>query len=123
MNRKHLAALALSLAGTLPAGLAQAHGSVDLQWSVTLGGPIGFYQPQPVYVQRAPVYVQTQPVYIAPQPVYVTAQPVYRPYVLYPAYRRAGWGDADRDGIPNRYDRHDNRRDDRYVRHGHGGHW
>jgi hypothetical protein len=123
MNRKHLAAaLALTLAGTLSAGLAQARGPVDVQWSVTIGGPVGVYLPAPVVVQRAPVYVQ--------------AQPVYRSYEPYPAYRRAGWGDADRDGIPNRYDRvynpawdrdgdgipnrydrHDNRRDQR----GHGG--
>jgi len=128
MNRKHLIALTLGLAGTLSAGLAQARGPVDVQWSVTIGGPIGVYQPQPVYVQRAPVYVEAQPVYVAPQPV-------YRPYVAYPAYRRAGWGDADRDGIPNRYDRvynpgwdrdgdgisnrHD-RHDNRHDRRGHG---
>ncbi len=29
---------------------------------------------------------------------------------------RHGWGDRDRDGVPNRYDRHDNRLDDRYAR-------
>ena len=135
MNRKHLIALALGLAGTLSAGLAQARGPVDVQWSVTIGAPIGVYQPQPVVVQRAPVYVETQPVYVAPQPVY-RPYAAYPAYPAYPAYRRAGWGDADHDGIPNRYDRvynpawdrdgdgipnrydrHDNRRD----QHRHGG--
>jgi hypothetical protein len=131
MNRKHLIALALAVAGTTAAGLAQARGPVDVQWSVTIGSPVGVYLPAPVVVQQR-------------APVYVAAPPVYRPHVAYPAYpiyRHAGWGDADRDGIPNRYDRvynpgwdrdgdgvpnrydrNDNRRDDRRDNgRGHGG--
>jgi hypothetical protein len=51
------------------------------------------------------VYLQPQPVYVQPQPVYVQPQPVYydRPHRSH--HRRGAWGDADRDGVPNRYDR------------------
>ena len=49
----------------------------------------GYNSPAPVYT--APTYIYTPPVYR------------HRP----PAYRggRGGWGDQDRDGIPNRRDR------------------
>jgi len=87
---KLLITAALALAGALGTGLAQARGSDEVQWSVTIGTPIGV----PVYTQPAHVYTQ-------PAPVYAPAYPVYqqRPY-----YQRSRW-DHDGDGIPNRYDR------------------
>ncbi len=135
MNSKPLAVLALAVAGLSAASLAQARGDVDVQWSVTIGSPVGIYAPQP-YLHRAPVVV-AQPVY-RPYPVY----PVHQAYPVYPVYqpyRAHGRGDADRDGIPNRYDRVYNprwdrdgdgipNRYDRYDRHDHrqpqhgGGH-
>jgi len=113
MNRKQLAALTLALVGLGTAGLAQARGDVDVQWSVTIGSPGGVYAPAPVVVAAQPVYVQRPVVraYPAPYPVYAPA-PVYRQPYGQP-YRHAGWGDADRDGIPNRYDRVYNPRWDR----------
>jgi hypothetical protein len=100
MNRKKLIIGALAIAGALGAGVAQARS--DVQWSVTIGAPIGV----PIYSQPYPVYAQPYPVYTQPVPV-----------VRYPAYPRgyhpAAYGDRDRDGIPNRYDRVYNPRWDR----------
>jgi len=86
---------ALALIGATGAGLAQARD--DVQWSVTIGSDV------PVYTQPAPVY-RRAPVYVAPAPV-----------IEYRGYERRGygWGDRDHDGIPNRYDRVDNRYDRR----------
>lgn len=84
----HRAALALLAAGSwLATGAAQAGGHGDVQWSVTIGS-------------RAPAVV------LAPAPVWVPARPV----VVRPPVRRAPqrW-DWDGDGIPNRYDRVNNR--------------
>ncbi len=109
MNSKHLAALALALTGTLAAGAACAGGRPDVQWSVTIGSPhagvtVGapIYAPQGYaphsYAQRAYApRVYSQPVVVVPQ------RGLYR----------AGWRDADQDGIPNRYDRVYNPRWDR----------
>jgi len=98
------AALALGLAGA-PA----AHASSDVTISIGLQSP--YLEPAPVYVQPAPVvvaqrrvYVAPRTVYVAPRTVYVAPRPVY--YRSYEAsHRRGPWGDADRDGVPNRYDR------------------
>jgi hypothetical protein len=102
MNSKHLAALALALGATLAAGAAHAGGQPDVQWSVTIGSPrVGVVVGAPIYAP--PVRHVHVPRYY-PQPVVVVPQRgVYR----------AGWRDADRDGIPNRYDRHYNPRGDR----------
>ena len=113
-----LAALSLAVAGSLGTGVAQAH--TDVQWSVSIGGPIGVSLYSQPY--GAPVY--TEPVVVR-SPLYVQA-----------GYGR-GWHDSDRDGIPNRYDHRYNPRWDRdgdgipnrYDRHynphgdqyGHGG--
>ena len=93
-----------------PVGASAAHARSDVAVSIGINAPIGYVQPAPVYVQPQPVYVQPQPVYVQPQPVYVQPRTVY-----YHGGRRGPWGDADRDGVPNAYDRHDDR-----FRHGHG---
>jgi hypothetical protein len=70
---------------------------------LSIGVPGAYVQPQPVYVQPQPVYVQPQPVYVQPQ--YGHA---------YGGSGRGGnWGDADRDGVPNVYDRDSRRYDSR----------
>ena len=125
MNSKHLAALALALTGTLAAGAAHAGGRPEVQWSVTIGSPhIGVTVGAPVY---APVYTPVHtPSYSPRYAPQVYAEPVYERHVHAPRYYpqpvvvvpqrgvyRAGWRDADRDGIPNRYDRVYNPRWDR----------
>lgn len=113
ISAKPLLAAAIAF-GTLAAASA-AHAKTDVFLSIGVPGvyvePAPVYvQPQPVYVQPEPVYVQPRPVYVQPEPVYVQPQPVYvqpRPY-YYEGHRhgrRHGpWGDADRDGVPNRFD-------------------
>jgi hypothetical protein len=82
----------LALGGALMAGTAQARD--DVQWSVTIGAPIGV----PVYTQPVPVY----------QPQYYYYQHYQRGH-----YQRPTQWDRDGDGIPNRYDRRYNPRWDR----------
>jgi len=99
---------ALVVGGALASGLAQARD--DIQWSVTIGTPIGVPFAVSAYSQPYPVYSQPVPVYVRPAPV-VVRQP-------YPYWRGHGvvtptrW-DRDGDGIPNRYDRVYNPRWDR----------
>jgi hypothetical protein len=86
MNRsvisRRLVATAFGLAALAASTASHARG--DFQISIGVPAPAYSY-----YVQPAPVYVQPQPVY---------------------GQRRGGaWGDRDRDGIPNAYDRWDNR--------------
>jgi hypothetical protein len=88
MSSRKLIVVALALTGALGAGLAQARGNDDVQWSVTIGAPIGV----PVYSRP-----YTQPV------------PVYQHH----RYQRPTRWDRDGDGIPNRYDRVYNPRWDR----------
>ena len=84
-----LALAAIVFAGAMAAGTAHARNNVDVQWSVTIGTPgIGI---------GVPIYAP--PVVVRPAPV------------VYPV--RYGYGDRDRDGIPNRYDRVYNPRWDR----------
>ena len=133
MNRKTLIVGALALAGSLAVGVAQARG--DVQWSVTIGGPIGvpvysqpypvYSQPYPVYSQPYPVYSQPYPVYSQPALVYTQPAPVYlRPVPVYSQpypqrwrghvqYQEPTRWDRDGDGIPNRHDRLYNPRWDR----------
>lgn len=95
---KLLIAAAIALGATLTAGAAQARDYNDVQWSVTIGSPVGV----PVYT--APRVVHTQPVYVHSQPVYVRGHRDYR--------QPTRW-DRDGDGIPNRQDRRYNPRWDR----------
>lgn len=114
MNRiaslKSLATAVLVL-GTLGATTTTAHAQNDVQFSITLGTP-GFYaQPAPVYAYPQPVYVQPAPVYAYPRPVYVQPAPMHgwghqsHYYQSRNEHARGAWGDYDRDGTPNRYDR------------------
>ena len=82
--------------------------------------------PSPVYSQPAPVYVRPAPTYSVPAQVYVAPPPVYvqrgggwggrdrdgyereerhHQHHWYRDGRRGPWGDADSDGVPNRFDR------------------
>jgi hypothetical protein len=118
LSAKPLFAAALAL-GTLAAASA-AHARTDVVLSIGVPAPYGYVQPAPVYVQPRPVYVQPQPVYYRSyrgnhrQGAWGDADRdgvpnVYdrdsRFYDGRAAYRHGGWGDADRDGVPNRYDR------------------
>jgi hypothetical protein len=118
MNRsifsRRVAAAALGFAAFGAMGAAQARTDVYL----SLGVPAPAYvqpapvyvQPQTVYVQPQPVYAQPQPVYVQPRSVYVQPAPVYvQPQAVYGYGRRGPWGDRDGDGVPNAYDRWDNR--------------
>jgi len=136
MNRltslRSLAAAAIVL-GAFGAASA-AHARSDVVLSIGINAPYGHVQPAPVYVQPQPVYVQPRPVYVQPQPVYVQPRPVYvQPQPIYAqpgpinywrsdrrghdghhGHRGRGhgeyraYGDRDRDGVPNRYDRQPN---------------
>jgi len=112
MNRffsaRNLLAATAALGGLALASAAHARTDV----SVSIGVPIyGYAQPAPVYVQPRPVYVQPRPVYVQPapvyghRPVYVQPQPVYYGGHRHWNQRHGAWGDADRDGVANRYDR------------------
>ncbi len=94
----------------LAAGAAQAGSNV--YWSIGLNAPgvgtvisnaPGYYAPAPVYAYPPQVVYEPAPrVYYPPQVVYERPAPIY-----YQGARRIH--DRDRDGIPNRYDRYDNR--------------
>ena len=103
MSNSRLIVGALALAATLGSGLAQARDHGDVQWSVSIGGPIGVH-----------LYSQPYPVYRGPQPVLVQPYPVYRQrheHVRY--YQQPTRWDRDGDGVPNRHDRVYNPRWDR----------
>ena len=102
--------VAALLLGSL--GLASAaHARSDVFFSLGVQAPV-YVEPAPVYVQPQPVYA---PAYVESQPVYVAPQIEYR---YGDDWRRHGWreehrhvrlygpyGDYDRDGVPNRFDR------------------
>ena len=95
---KLLIAAAIALGATMATGAAQARDHADVQWSVTIGSPVG-----------VPVY--TAPVYTAPAVVHA---PVYQAQPVYVRdhrhYRQPTRWDRDGDGIPNRHDRRYNPR-------------
>ncbi len=129
MNKPLIAALAAT-ATLLAAGAAHAGGNVN--WSVGIElpnvatvisnfpvpplprvvvqhRPAVVYAPAPVYYEPAPVYYEPAPVVYEPAPrVVYQQQPtvVYRPVPV--VVQGRNW-DRDGDGVPNRYDRHDNR--------------
>ena len=116
MNRlpspRSVAAVFLALGAFGAASVAQARS--DVQFSISVGSP-GFYvQPTPVYMQPDPVFVRSAPVFVRPTPIYVRPAPVaVQPVYGYGYSYRNGykvkakgpWGDDDRDGVANRYDR------------------
>lgn len=102
MSSKKVFIGALVLSGALASGLAQAR-DANVQWSLTIGAPVGV----PLYSQAYPVHARPYPVYVQPAPVIVQ-----RPYVR-GDYQQPTYWDRDGDGIPNRYDRVFNPRWDR----------
>jgi hypothetical protein len=108
MNRlstaKTLAIAALGF-GALAATSA-AHARSDVYFSIGIDAPVRYVQPAPVYVQPAPVYVQPQPVYVQPRPIryHGYSNGYGHGHGHRHHHRRGPWGDADRDGVPNRYD-------------------
>jgi len=128
MNKSLIAAVAAA-ASLLAAGTAQAgnvHWSIGISLppvaTVISNAPAPVYAPAPVVYAPPPVVYAPPPVVYSPPPVVYTPPPrvvypapvvVGRPVPIvygYPHYgHRHGHGDRDRDGIPNRYDRHDDR--------------
>jgi hypothetical protein len=131
MNKPLIAALAT--AATLMAAGA-AHAGSNVQWSVgielpnvatvisnfpvpplprvVVQQPAVVYAPAPVVYEPAPQVVYQRPVVVHQQPVVV--------YRAVPAVQGRHW-DRDGDGIPNRYDRQDNRWDAAYGDRDHDG--
>ncbi len=104
--------LALAAAASVLAAGA-AHAGSNVYWSIGLNAPAvstvisnspGYYAPAPVYAYPPPVVYTPAPRVYYPQPqvVYERPAPVY-----YHGHRRGA--DRDRDGIPDRFDRYDNR--------------
>jgi hypothetical protein len=104
--------VAALLLGSLGVASA-AHARSDVFFSIGVQAPGVYVEPAPVYVQPQPVYVN--PGYVESRPVYVTPRIEYRHE---DDWRRHGWrhweerrhargpyGDADRDGVLNRFDR------------------
>src|SRR5512140_2653907 len=90
-----IAALALGAVGVASA----AHARSDVMLSIGVNAPYGYG-----YAQPAPVYYEPQPVYVQPRSVYVQPQTMY--YGHDRRWERNGaYGDSDRDGIRNRFDR------------------
>lgn len=105
---KLFVASALTLVGALSGGVAHATHRADVQWSVTVGTPIGvpaYTQPAPVYAYPAPIYAQPAPVYTQPYPSYRGGHAYQRPYPHHRYYQEPTRWDVDGDGIPNRWDR------------------
>lgn len=109
--RTALPMAAAVLAGSLAASAAQARTEVSVQINlplpVVLRAPV--LQPAPM----APVVVlpraQPAPVYV--QPGWTPYPPAYTPVYVQTRPTVVGYrADRDRDGIPDRYDRYDNRR-------------
>ena len=115
-SAKFVATAAVALGAFVAA--SAAHARTDVYFSVGVPAPV-YVEPAPVYVQPRPVYVQPAPVYVQPRPVYVQPQPVYTPAPVYygqgyghryygerrHGHRYGPYGDLDRDGIRNEYDR------------------
>ena len=102
---------ALAAAAVLAAGAAQAGSNV--YWSIGVAAPgVGtVISNAPSYYEPAPVYAYPPQVVYAPQPrVYYPPQVVYEQRLVPIYYQGARhYHDRDRDGIPDRYDRYDNR--------------
>lgn len=113
LSARPLLTAALALGAVMVGSAAYARSDVVL--SIGLNAPYGYVQPAPVYVEPQPVYVQPRQVYVQPAPVYYRYGHERR-YVQ----RTGAWGDWDRDGVPNIYDR-DSREYDARAAHRHNG--
>ena len=95
---------AFALAGVFASGVALAHQGANVQWSVTVGTPVGI----PVYTQPAAVYTYPVRTIVQPAPVYAQSYP-YHPFNRWDHqprhYQEPTRWDRDGDGIPNRRDR------------------
>jgi hypothetical protein len=99
-STKSLIASVIAL-GAVVAGSA-AHARTDVTLAVDLNSPHRYVQPAPVFVQHQPIPLQARPIYTQPQ----TVQFGHDSDRFDRNDRRGGaWGDADRDGIPNKFDR------------------
>ena len=99
-SAKPIVATAIALGAVVAA--SAAHARSDVVFSIGVNTP-GYIVPAPVYVQPHPVYVQPRPVYVQPQPIYVQPRAYYGGG--YYAQRSGPYGDWDRDGVANRFDR------------------
>ncbi len=118
-SAKTLVAATVALGAVAAASVAHARSDVIL--SIGLNAPYGYVQPAPVYVQPRPVYVQPQTAYYGHDRRYDQPQTVYyghdRRYDHDRRYARSGpFGDWDRDGVPNRFDRDSRFYDPRFAR-------
>ncbi len=95
-----LAGAALALGALTASVPAQAHS--DVFFSIGLQVPGLYVQASPVPPPRA--YYAPAPVYVAPAPVYYTRPWRGREFEAR-HWRHRGYGDLDRDGIANRFDR------------------
>ncbi|HEY1227156.1 MAG TPA: hypothetical protein VGF26_07520 [Ramlibacter sp.] len=93
-SAKPVLAIAVALGSLAAASGAHAGIISNAVVSVSVGTPVRHVQPAPVHVQPAPVHMQPR-----------VAQGWQRPHGSH-----GPWGDTDHDGVPNRYDRHDDRR-------------
>jgi hypothetical protein len=66
-----------------------------------------YAEPRTVYAEPRTVYAEPRTVYVQPYPVYAQPEPEYHGYERDRRHHRrhGAWGDADRDGVPNRFDR------------------
>jgi hypothetical protein len=117
-SAKALVAATVALGAVAAASAAHARSDVIL--SIGVNAPYGYVQPAPVYVQPQPVYVQPQTLSWGHDRRYDRSGPFgdwdrdgipnrfdrdSRNYDPRVAYRHGGWGDRDHDGAPNRFDR------------------
>lgn len=99
-STKSLIASAIAL-GAVVAGSA-AHARTDVKLVVDVNTPHRYVQSAPVFVQHQQVPVQARTVYTQPQ----TVQFDHDRDRFDHNNRRGGMlGDADRDGVPNKFDR------------------
>jgi len=104
MNRlfsaKSFIATAIAL-GAVVVGSA-AHARTDVTLVVDLNTPHRYVQPAPVFVQHQQIPMQERTIYTQPQTVQFGHDSD-----RFDGYGRRGraMGDADRDGIPNKFDR------------------
>jgi hypothetical protein len=95
-STKSLLASVIAL-GAVVAGSA-AHARTDVTLTVDLSSLHGHVQPVPVFVQHQQVPVQTRTIYAQPQTVQFDHRFDHN-------NQRGVLGDADRDGVPNKFDR------------------